>query len=75
MNVSYSKTAPSKEDKLAKAGQVIDFHFEGITIDQSVEITLSYEDGQDTSKIAIFYYNELTKKWEFIPSQVVVNGV
>nr|WP_275446168.1 S-layer homology domain-containing protein [Paenibacillus sp. ACRSA] len=74
LTVRNSDAVPSGEIKLAKAGQVIDFQFEGMTITQPVQITLGYDESADRSKLAIYYYNESTGKWEYRPSQVTDHG-
>jgi uncharacterized repeat protein (TIGR02543 family) len=73
--VQESNAAPSGEVKLARAGQVIDFQFEGITITQPVQITLGYEESSDRSKLAIYYYNVSTGKWEYNASRVADDGI
>ncbi len=75
LTVKDSNAAPSGPVKLAKAGQVIDFQFAGLTIDQPVEITLGFDENSDRGKLAIFYYNERTGKWDYQPSRVSGNGV
>ncbi|TLS51730.1 hypothetical protein FE782_12495, partial [Paenibacillus antri] len=75
LTVRDSNAAPSGEVKLAKAGQVIDFQFEGVTVDRPVEITLGYGDKSHSSKLAIFYYNAATGKWEYQPSRVTDHGI
>lgn len=75
LTVRHSDAAPSGEVNLSAAGQIVDFQFEGITIDQPVEITLGFDDNVDPSKLAIFYYNESTGKWEYHPSEVTDNGI
>jgi|GEM_PF-1232087 len=75
LTVLDSSTVPSGEIKLAKAGQIIDFQFEGMTITQPVQITLGYDESADPSKLAIYYYNVSTGKWEYLPSQVTDIGI
>lgn len=75
LTVQDSNAAPSGEVKLARAGQVIDFRFEGMTVDRPVEITLGYDENSDPSKLAIYYYNLSTGKWEYHPSQVTDHGI
>lgn len=75
LTVWESNAVPSGEVTLSKAGQVIDFQFEGITIDHPVEITLGYDGYSDSSKLAIYYYNDSTGKWEYQSSQVTDNGI
>jgi len=75
LTVRDSNAAPSGEVKLSRAGQVIDFRFEGITVDRPVEITLGYDGNSDPSKLAIYYYNVTTDKWEYHPSQVTDSGM
>ncbi|RXZ79571.1 hypothetical protein EBB07_22080 [Paenibacillaceae bacterium] len=75
LTVRDSNAVPSGEIKLARAGQVIDFQFEGMTITQPVKITLGYDESADRSKLAIYYYNVSTGKWEYNPSQVTDNGI
>ncbi|WP_240644616.1 S-layer homology domain-containing protein [Paenibacillus paeoniae] len=75
LTVQDSNNAPSGEVKLARAGQVIDFQFEGITIDQPIEITLGYDGNADPSKLAIYYYNITTGEWEYNPSQITDSGI
>ncbi|WP_234993048.1 MULTISPECIES: InlB B-repeat-containing protein [unclassified Paenibacillus] len=75
LTVRNSNAAPTDPVKLAKAGQVIDFQFAGLTIDQPVEITLGYDENSDRGKLAIFYYNERTGKWDYQPSRVSDNGI
>ncbi|WP_206669721.1 InlB B-repeat-containing protein [Paenibacillus luteus] len=73
--VQESNVAPSGEVKLARAGQVINFQFEGITITQPVQITLGYDESSDRSKLAIYYYNVSTGKWEYNASRVTDDGI
>lgn len=75
LTVLDSNIVPSGEIKLAKAGQIIDFQFEGMTITQPVQITLGYDESADPSKLAIYYYNVSTGKWEYIPSEVTDSGI
>ncbi|MFD2330887.1 InlB B-repeat-containing protein [Cohnella sp. GCM10020058] len=75
LTVKDSTVAPSGEVKLDKAGQVIDFKFEGMTINQPVTITLGYDTGSNRNQIAIYYYNLSTGKWEYQPSRVTDNGI
>ncbi|WP_139990898.1 S-layer homology domain-containing protein [Paenibacillus paridis] len=75
LTVQESNAAPSGEVKLARAGQVIDFQFEGITITQPVQITLGYDESSDRSKLAIYYYNVSTGKWEYNASRVTDDGI
>ncbi|NOU65544.1 hypothetical protein GC096_16035 [Paenibacillus sp. LMG 31461] len=75
LTVLDSNAAPSEEVKLTRSGQVIDFQFEGMTITQPVQITLGYDQSSDRSKIAVYYYNVSTGKWEYNPSQVTDNGI
>nr|WP_285891245.1 S-layer homology domain-containing protein [Paenibacillus pasadenensis] len=75
LTVQHSNAAPSGEVKLSRAGQIIDFQFEGITITQPVQITLGYDESSDRSKLAIYYYNESTGKWEYHPSQVTDHNI
>ncbi|BBI36720.1 S-layer homology domain-containing protein [Cohnella abietis] len=75
LTVQDSNAVPSEEIKLARAGQVIDFQFVDMTITQPVKITLGYDESSDRSKIAIYYYNVTTGKWEYHASQVTDNGI
>ncbi|QJD85665.1 S-layer homology domain-containing protein [Cohnella herbarum] len=75
LTVRDSSAAPSGGIKLSRAGQVIDFQFEGITVDRPVEITLGYDGNSDPSKLAIYYYNVTTGEWEYHPSQVADSGM
>ncbi|MEK0315050.1 InlB B-repeat-containing protein [Cohnella sp. 56] len=75
LTVQDSNATPSGEVKLARAGQVIEFQLEGMTITQPVQITLGYDDSSDRSKLAVYYYNVSTGKWEYNPSRVTDNGI
>ena len=75
LTVRESSSVPSGDVKLSLAGQVIDYHFEGMTIDQPVEITLGYDANEDLNKLAVYYYNETTGKWEYQPSRVTDSGI
>ncbi|GGG71693.1 hypothetical protein GCM10010918_29140 [Paenibacillus radicis (ex Gao et al. 2016)] len=75
LTVQDSNATPSGEVKLARAGQVMEFQFEGMTITQPVQITLGYDASLDRSKLAVYYYNVSTGKWEYNPSRVTDNGI
>lgn len=75
LTVRESSAAPSGEIGLDIAGQVIDFQFEGITIDRPTEITLGYDENADPGKIAIYHYDESTHNWEYQPSRIADNGI
>lgn len=60
---------------LRVAGKVIDITYEGnIDFSQGVIITIPYNKDADESRIAIFYFNESNRSWEYQDSQVG-NGV
>jgi hypothetical protein len=58
---------------LTASGAIVDFELTGMTLTEPVELALPFYSGVDTSRLAIFYYNN--SRWELLPSRVVGNTV
>ncbi|MCT4621789.1 MAG: S-layer homology domain-containing protein [Marinisporobacter sp.] len=61
---------PSEDIGLKVAGQIINFDFKGIHVDEQHPATLrlSVKEGINPSKASLYYFNKETKKWEYVPS-------